>query len=427
VAAWSAPTLKDVITHVETVRPGRNDPCHCGSEKKYKRCCSGADEEAASEKRRRAGRIRGMSYEHAPPEVLAAKERSEREQRGIREQLARDFGVLINVVAPVEFEGGKVWAIGSRVYTGAPPRQTFHEFILGVLRGELGKEWADSQEALDPADRHYFYRCFTEYREWSARIGGERTPDADGLWEAEPSGSTQYLIGVAWDLASLLHATNGKVPAALLGRLRERGEFQGARYELAVAALLARLDCAIQFLDDDALRDRKHGELIATHRPSGLRFVVEAKSRHRGGVINEPGAFDADTPLEGEPRGVRNLINRASEKEAGGLPLLIFVDYNAPVSDAGPGTGSDWKTEVTAMVDRKLGRSAGEPATFGALYVTNFSPHFQGSDIARGGEWLCMQPLHTTAPIPVELIERMNYALDRFDRVPDITATGKVR
>ncbi len=30
--------------------PGRNDPCHCGSGKKYKHCCLSKDEAAAREK-----------------------------------------------------------------------------------------------------------------------------------------------------------------------------------------------------------------------------------------------------------------------------------------------------------------------------------------------------------------------------------------
>lgn len=415
-----------MITHVEAERPERNEPCHCGSGKKYKRCCLDNDEEAASEKRRRAARIRQMSYDDASSAVLAAKQRSDREQREVREYLARDFGVLINVVAPVEFEGGKVWAIGSRVYLDAPRKQTFHEFILGVLRRALGQQWADAQAAVESAEQHYLYRCFTEYRAWSVQIAGEKEPDTDGLWSGEPSGSVQYLMNVAWDLASLVHATNDKVPEALLKRLRDSAELQGARYELSVAALCARLDCAIEFLDDKDLRDRKHGELIATHRPSGLRFVVEAKSRRRDGVINEPGEFANDAPLRGEPRGVRNLINKATEKETGDLPLLIFVDYNAPTG-ATPGAMADWKGEVPAMIDRKLGKTPEEAAPFSALYVTNFSPHYQGSDIARGGEWMCVQPRHTTAQVPVELIDHLNYALDRFDRIPDITATGKVR
>jgi hypothetical protein len=32
-------------------RPGRNEPCHCGSGKKYKKCCLAADEEAARQSR----------------------------------------------------------------------------------------------------------------------------------------------------------------------------------------------------------------------------------------------------------------------------------------------------------------------------------------------------------------------------------------
>ena len=39
---------------------GRNDPCHCGSGKKYKQCCLGKDEEAA-----RAARAKAAA--EAPP------------------------------------------------------------------------------------------------------------------------------------------------------------------------------------------------------------------------------------------------------------------------------------------------------------------------------------------------------------------------
>jgi hypothetical protein len=32
-------------------RPGRNEPCHCGSGKKYKKCCEHKDELAATASR----------------------------------------------------------------------------------------------------------------------------------------------------------------------------------------------------------------------------------------------------------------------------------------------------------------------------------------------------------------------------------------
>ena len=35
-------------------RPGRNDPCHCGSGKKYKRCCLEKDQAAEREARAEA-------------------------------------------------------------------------------------------------------------------------------------------------------------------------------------------------------------------------------------------------------------------------------------------------------------------------------------------------------------------------------------
>jgi hypothetical protein len=38
-----------------TAAPGRNEPCHCGSGKKYKQCHLAADEASAREARAKAG------------------------------------------------------------------------------------------------------------------------------------------------------------------------------------------------------------------------------------------------------------------------------------------------------------------------------------------------------------------------------------
>lgn len=45
------------MAETEAKHPGRNEPCHCGSGKKYKHCCLASDEEAelaALAKRERA-------------------------------------------------------------------------------------------------------------------------------------------------------------------------------------------------------------------------------------------------------------------------------------------------------------------------------------------------------------------------------------
>ncbi len=52
---------------VETAvkRPGRNEPCHCGSGKKYKHCCLVKDEEADRAAREQKA---GATEPTAPPE-----------------------------------------------------------------------------------------------------------------------------------------------------------------------------------------------------------------------------------------------------------------------------------------------------------------------------------------------------------------------
>jgi len=42
------------MTAKTEARPGRNEPCHCGSGRKYKQCCLEKDEKAASAKRAKA-------------------------------------------------------------------------------------------------------------------------------------------------------------------------------------------------------------------------------------------------------------------------------------------------------------------------------------------------------------------------------------
>jgi len=42
------------VAEITMKRPGRNDPCHCGSGNKYKRCCLNKDEAAEREARAEA-------------------------------------------------------------------------------------------------------------------------------------------------------------------------------------------------------------------------------------------------------------------------------------------------------------------------------------------------------------------------------------
>jgi hypothetical protein len=56
------------MTAQTRARPGRNEPCYCGSGRKYKHCCLAKDEAEASAARARAA----AEAPAAPPEAVPA-------------------------------------------------------------------------------------------------------------------------------------------------------------------------------------------------------------------------------------------------------------------------------------------------------------------------------------------------------------------
>jgi hypothetical protein len=119
--------------------PGRNDPCHCGSGKKYKRCCLDADQEALRE------------TEEVVAEALPLLREKYARAQECERRLREEYGVFVNYVSPIEWQGRKVWALGSMLYLDGPPSETFHDFLFRVLRGTFGEVWAKEQSELPEA------------------------------------------------------------------------------------------------------------------------------------------------------------------------------------------------------------------------------------------------------------------------------------
>jgi hypothetical protein len=71
--------------------PGRNDPCHCGSEKKYKRCHLDADQQPQREAEE--------ALAEALPLLREKQARAAKYDRRLREE----HGVFVNYVPPRGF------------------------------------------------------------------------------------------------------------------------------------------------------------------------------------------------------------------------------------------------------------------------------------------------------------------------------------
>lgn len=374
---------------------GRNDPCPCGSGRKYKKCHL---EMPTS----------------IPPAVLAHVEKVERERAYLQ-----SLGIRVNYVRPILHEGKRIWALGSRVYLNRPQNETFHEFILAMLRTTLGAEWWSAEEAA--AEPHYLMTC---YKKWDALKPAHmtaQTPTLGGRWGIVPDGPTRYLMSVAFDVGSLLH-TAQPFPEGLLKRLRHREQFQGARYELGIAAIFARLDYELEFLDETTSPEVQHCEFSARSRSSGEVIAVEAKSRHRAGVLNMPGERDEARLSLGD---VARHLEKAEQQAPGDRPFLIFIDINAPPSESQKQIDDTWRRDIMDLLTaRQVGPMA--PTTFTALYVTNFPYHYiEGASAGYENEVLeVLSPFPKHGTSDAELYQLLRTAMPHYGQVPSFDLEG---
>jgi len=331
----------------------------------------------------------------------------------VREEKRRlqDAGIYINYVRPLIFQGKKIWAVGNRIY-GRPPDETFHEFIINLLSGTLGKEWWDLHVAS--TEKHFMMKCFLKYAEWRQRSASYAKRETPQVWSAPPDGWTRSLIALAFDVVTLAHAQ--RLPDTILKRLRNKDQYQGARYEIAIAAIFARLDCQIEFLDDKE-KSSTHCEFIAYHRPSKIRIAVEVKSRHRPGAIHTPGIAEEEKLLRGD---IGRLLREALQQNPGNLPFLVFIDLNSPLTPNLEMQNKPWFKDIREILDQYETPTLERPDSWTGLFLTNYSYHYQTEKEADSGERLAVLPLFATHPLPFNFLGMLNRALSSYGNVPNL-------
>lgn len=380
------------------MKVGRNEPCPCGSGKKWKKCC--------------------LQKTRPSKEEILEVFRRKQEREDAKKARLRAMGIYINYVNPVIFKGKRVWALGSRVYVNRNPNETFHEFVIWLLQDTLGKSWFDEESKKPENEQHFVYRCFIEYGNWSRKMG---TPEnkVGELWAAPPSGWVQALAALAYDTASLLHSNALRVE--LLERLKGYESYQGARYEIGVAAIFARLGFNIDFIQPKR-GGPKHAEFIASHQQTGMKIAVEAKSRHRLGVLHKAGTAKEWDLVKGD---VTQLYNQALQKdEIGKMPSMIFIDVNCPITDSDDFYHKRWPQDIKKLLG--AAPTASNPDPCNAIAFTNYSYHYQKDDVAKNSEHLLVIPFFTRFEIKDKsLFEGLQAALKNYGSIPMIEPEPK--
>ena len=273
---------------------GRNDPCPCGSGQKYKRCCA-------------ASRSTWV-VPSAPPEVLhafmehQAKEKARIARYGeIRPQIAMDFHGYKFVVVGGTLHYSKRWRF-------------FPDFLQDYLPSVFGKEWGEAELAKPFEDRHQA----VQFRKKCLEFLGRQQRNAEGFYAAVPNGDAAAYFNLAYDLYTV--QDNARLDEDLLARLKHRDHFQGARHELFAEATCLR--AGFQIEHENGGRRTRHAEFVATHKTIGQNVSVEAKSKHRPGVLGRPGEPEPEHEISLRFGG---LINDAIRKNPS-HPLVIFLD-----------------------------------------------------------------------------------------------------
>lgn len=230
----------------------------------------------------------------------------------------------LHFVPSLLLNGRRLRAIANEIWNG-PPNSTFYEFIEDYAINLIGDSWWIEQEeetAKDEQNAMFQFADYYQRHQQQILLKSKETGEPPLIY---PSGPILCWLTLCYDLFCLKHKFSLLEPLKLIERLKNRDSFQGAWYEIAMAASLVRAGCDVNWINPKhAVFGVKTCELIATHRLTGISFAVEAKSKHRNGILNHKGIFDA----EAEHNGISHLLKAALKKDSQSLPLVIFIDLN---------------------------------------------------------------------------------------------------
>lgn len=231
----------------------------------------------------------------------------------------------------------------------------------------MGTDWGNSEIAKPYEERHPILKWY----EGLCRFQNKQEKEKNGLIYSIPNGVTAAYFLFAYDLYILRH--HAALQRKIIDRLKHKDQFQGARYELFVIATCIRAGFDIEY-EDETDKTKKHPEFIAIHKLTGQKISVEAKSRHRQGVIKFNSQQESELLIKVR---IGGLLNEAIQKPTC-YPYVIFIDINLP-----PYSGivfeKPWFKEILKSIKKISGKSVEEPKPYNLILFTNH-PHQYGRE-----------------------------------------------
>jgi SEC-C motif len=347
---------------------GRNDPCPCGSGKKHKKCCGKTPQ----------WNVR-LASGPPPPEAAAiiAAQMHEVQSRAIAEQAWKAQYGHVRPCISMDFHGRKFVAAGGRLYYSGDKRPWKYvlDFLIDYIPTLFGKDWFMAEVAKQPAERHPLFQWRVDGANY---LNAHNQAQPDGSYAALPNGALAAYASFALNLFAI--EDNSRLDEFLLERLKNRDQSQGARQEVFAEAICLRAGFSIE-RENEKDRTKRHAEFTARHKATGQLLSVEAKSRHRSGILGQPGLAQPHEKLSLRFGG---LLNDAIAKNPA-HPLVVFIDTNLPYKAAERVLGRHpldpyrLSNIMTALLDRDR-KEHGGVDRYAVLVFTNHPHHYVATD-----------------------------------------------
>jgi hypothetical protein len=335
--------------------------------------------------------------------------RSLAEQQRKDREYTRQFGHVRPPTA-LEVNGYKlVIAGGGLVWKPADEAKYFTDILLDFFQNIFGREWTEAELAKPRGERHPVLEL--RYKAMTYMNKQEKTPE--GIYVSQMTGPMLGYFCFAYDLWVV--NDTARLDKRLVERLKNCDQFQGARHELFAEATCIRAGFDIEH-ENEADGSTRHAEFTATHRVTKQKISVEAKSRHRPGILGQPGTREK----EGEySMPIGKLLNNAIAKKAP-HPLVVFLDLNLP-----------WKTAARLLsmqpphplihrtLDRMRKKNGGKDP-IRLLVTTNHPEHYsEDEEIATSPQLLSLfTNVSETPDLLQQTLQAIHTAANMYGRIP---------
>ena len=326
---------------------GRNERCPCGGGKKYKYCHGSV---AAQEQQPARSVLEAPSFQ----EVMTAQRRK---QQGLGAP-----------IVSAQHGSTRFVAVKNRLLHSQKWR-TFVDFLGDYIKTALrAHDWGNTEIKTKPFEARHpvlqWYDKVCHHQRKHIKKPGE-------IYHSPKIGAVAAYYGLAYDLYCLDH--NAELQEKLISRLQNNDNFYGARYEVAVAAMLIRGGFTIEF-EDENKRGSTHCEFTATSRRTGRQFSVECKHR-------EPEAeIEGGIKLSKLGRTLRDALLKQANQER-----IVFINLNFPYDPKKHNTFPpqlDLALRHVRKFERNKANGGDLPPAF--IFMTNYPVHHHLDDESVG-------------------------------------------